>query len=115
MGWKNINPTVTKPEPRAWVYWIIQCVSDAEHGGPDRITYVRHIDNRTWNRNGLYAKKFPRLEWAMKVAKYLTKRQKHIYGRLDWGGCKIEVVKIIVERKHALEWPLTVLDKLAKA
>jgi hypothetical protein len=100
---------VSRPEPRAWVYWIIRCSS-----ADGRISYLRKLPNGRYNRNGVYATKFSDRNKAIQVANYVIKRQKNVYGAVDWGDCKIEVVKAILERKHALEWPLGVLDKIAK-
>lgn len=103
-----------QPEPRSWSYWIIRCVVRAD-GNPlsPWITYVRSLPNGRWNRNAWFAKKFYKLSRAVQVAKYLTKRQ-GVRGQIEWRGGEIEVVKITVERKHSKEWPLNVLDKLAR-
>ncbi len=110
----NYNATVKQPEPRLWVYWIIRCQAETERGHHQKITYARRLTNGRWDRNPWHAKKFKHQDQAVRVAKYLIKRQTAFYGQSEWGGCKIEVVKVILERKHSLEFPLGVLEKIAK-
>jgi hypothetical protein len=106
MSW----PQVGRPEAKTWVYWIIRC----RVGGNECITYARQMPNGHWNNNGVFAKKFTDRAKAIKIAAYLTKRQKTVSGQLDWGRRTIEVIKCTVERKHSVEWPLGLLERIAK-
>jgi hypothetical protein len=99
---------VKPPKVRSWVYWTIRC---SHPTAPHKYEWVCQRHNGRWTRRGHEAGKFTDPKEAQRVAKYLTSR---VGAWNEWQGYQFEVLKVIVDKKLELEWPLTLLDKLVK-
>jgi hypothetical protein len=96
---------VQTPVARTWVYWIVRCTR------PDRSeAWVSQNMTGRYDR-GLHATRFTEFAEARRVAQYITKKTSTHYHWREW---KIEVMKVVTDRKVSLEWPLSLLEKLAK-
>lgn len=96
---------------RIWVYWVIRATSKEDHEN------IRWVAQAFSGRYRLYtdeAKRFKDLAEAERVAKYLQKRGDAASKWHEHAGVRYEVLKVYVEKKTTKEWPLDVLEKLAK-
>jgi hypothetical protein len=110
---------VPAPKPKVTVYYTIRVVyndiEDARVRGRSSTQWVTQGYTGRYDCYSREAKRFKELAEAKRVATYLAKKTLNGVGSWDWNyDAKFEVVKVVVEKKVELEWPLTLLEKLAK-
>lgn len=110
---------VSAPKPRVTVYYTIRVVynnaEDARARGRSSPQWVTQGSSGRWDCYSREAKRFKELAEAKRVATYLTKKTLNGVGSWSWNyDARFEVIKVVVEKKVELEWPLTLLEKLAK-
>lgn len=104
---KNVKAPST--DRKVWCYWAIRAIDKEDP------TEVCWVEQRYSGRYQLASNcaQFKEQADAIRVAKYLTKRAQNQF-HYPWKDYTYEVVKVVHERNVQLEWPLTILEKLAK-
>ena len=103
------NAKAPRTDRKVWFYWAIKATDKED---PRDICWVEQRYSGRYQLSGDCAK-FQSQEEAIRVAKYLTMKGLNQYA-YPWKDYTYQAVKIAHERRIEVEWPLTILEKLAK-